>query len=281
MVRRLFAAAWDPVLRTLVRTRVTTDEVVDAIRWANSRYGSKLSTKNPANFIKDVLRGRNASRMWPRALKSRKWSAIQLTGRGDCFEFVPYWPGQKEPFEDRFRFRPDVVRRQVQSLSIPIALKNLGRDDETYLIQIAAKLAVVETHLALETRLRIDIQEVAHLQVGIKLRLAEVDSLYTATYRDAANGELRRLFVTVEAKKKGQRIIEEQIVRQVHAAFKATAADLVVPLAMVAVGDSRDSNHGLYIAEFVAVERKKADDFEGLVLAGEAFYELVPPVKGL
>jgi len=281
VIRRLFAACWDPKTRTLIRTRVTTDEVMGAIQWANRRYRSKLSPKNPANFIKDVLRGQNASKMWPRAAKTRRWSAVQITGGGDCFEFVPYGPHQKEPFEDRFRYRADVVRHRVQSLSIPTTTKELGRNDETYLIQVAAKLAVVETHLALETRSRIDILEVAHLQVGIKLRLAEVDSLYAATYKDI-DGRLRRLMVTVEAKKKGQRIIEEQIVRQVHATFKATAADLVVPLAMVGVGKGRgEAGRGLYVAEFAAVAREDAATFVELVLAGEAFYELVPPVKGL
>lgn len=165
-----------------------------AIQWANERYHLDLSPKNPANFIKDVIRGKNASQMWPRAAKTRRWSAVQITGDGDCFEFVPYSPEQKEPFEDRFRYRSDVVRHRVQSLSIPTATKGLGRNDETYLIQVAAKLAVVETHLALETGSRVDILEVAHLQVGIKLRLAEVDSLYAATYKDA-DGQLGRLMV--------------------------------------------------------------------------------------
>jgi hypothetical protein len=38
---------------------------------------------------------------------------------------------------------------------------------------------------------------------------------------------------------------------------------------------------GLYVAEFAAISRVDVGTFEERVLAGEAFYELVPPVKGL
>lgn len=51
---------------------------------------------------------------------------------------------------------------------------------------------------------------------------------------------------------------------------------------MVGVGKGRAKvGRGLYVAEFAAVARDDLATFRELVLAGEAFYELVPPVKGL
>jgi len=162
-----------------------------------------------------------------------------------------------------------------------LATKALGRSDETYLIQVAVKLSVVETHFALEARPRLDILELNHLQIGIKLRRCEVDSMYAATYKDPADGQQKRLIVTVEAKKKGQRIIEEQIVQQVKAAFDVTDVDLVVPIAMIAVAKTAAHQGGIYIAEFEAVKRGDLPLFSRLGTASEAFYEFVPPVKGI
>jgi hypothetical protein len=155
---------------------------------------------------------------------------------------------------------------------MPLASKALGRDDETYLIQVAIKLNLVETHFALYSEL--DVIELNHLQIGIKLRLTEVDSLYAATYLDAA-GEKRQLIVTVEAKKKRQRILPDQIVRQVKAAFNATPIDLVVPLAMASAGG------GIYVAEFKPIRRQDSETLETLELAIEVLYKLKPPVKGI
>jgi hypothetical protein len=188
------------------------------------------------------------------------------------FEFVPYAPDQIEPFPDRFGHHNGVWRHQIQSVSMPLASKELGRDDETYLIQVAVKLAVVETHFALRSPL--NIVELNHLQIGIKLRLCELDSLFAASYVDE-NGLLKRLVITAEAKKKNQRILEDQVVRQVHAAFGETNVDLVVPIAMTASGG------GIYIAEFKAVPRQGYESFDVLELETEALYELVPSVKGI
>jgi hypothetical protein len=44
------------------------------------------------------------------------------------------------------------------------------------------------------------------------------------------------MIVTVEAKKRRQRILPEQIVRQVKAAFTETPVDVVVPLALISAG---------------------------------------------
>lgn len=155
---------------------------------------------------------------------------------------------------------------------MPLATKALGRDDETYLIQVAVKLSVVEMHFALVSPLKV--LEMSHLQIGIKLRLCEVDSLYAATYEDEAGTPLP-MIVTAEAKKKNQRILEEQVVQQAKAAFGETNVNLVVPIAMAAVGN------GIYVAEFKAVQRSNLASFSVLELEREAFYELVPHIRGI
>jgi hypothetical protein len=210
--------------------------------------------------------------MWPEKLKDKRITARQVTGEGNIFEFTSYEEGQTEPFPSRFKHRPGVETVRVQSVSMPLATKALGRNDETYLIQVAVKLGVIETHLALKSKLRII--EVSHLQVGIKLRLAEVDSMYSALY-ETDEGERCSLIVTVEAKKKGQRILEEQVEQQVRGAFTATDTDVVLPMAMAAV------ETGIYLVEFSAISRGELDDFTELTPASEALYELVPAVPGI
>lgn len=277
VIERIFFSLWDSEREELRRSVVTMADVVEAIQWANQETGSSLSTRNPANFVKDVIRGTGASRMWPESLKARRWTARQVTGDGNCFEFVRYAEGQTEPFPNHFKFSETTKRHQLQSLSMPLATKELGRDDETYLIQVAVKLAVVETHFALESPL--EVLELNHLQVSIKLRLCEVDSLFAATLLDEEDGKQKRVVITAEAKKKNQRIIPEQVVQQVKAAFGETNSELVIPIAMTAVatGDAR----GIYVAEFKAVRRRELAEFDSLELSSDAFYEFVPPVRGI
>lgn len=257
----------------LTRTVVTNEDVVEAIAWCRANKQSTLSVKNPANFMKDIIRGQGASKMWPARLQALRIGGRQVTGNGNVFEFVPYEADQTEPFPNRFGYHEGVWRHQVQSISMPLASKELGRDDETYLIQVAVKLTVVETHFAL--RSPIDVVELNHLQIGIKLRLCEVDAMFAATYRDQNNGELRRMIITAEAKRKNQRILEEQVMQQVRAAFKETDVDLVVPIAMTAAAT------GIYVAEFKAVRRADLGTFDLLELEAEGLYELTPSVQGV
>jgi len=222
--------------------------------------------------MKDVIRGHGASGMWPQRLHDLRIGGRQITGDGKIFEFVPYEDGQTEAFPQIFGCHDGVAVHELQSVSMPLASKALGRDDETYLIQVAIKLGLVETHFALHSHL--NVIELNHLQIGIKLRLTEVDSMYAATYMDDA-GEKRPLIVTVEAKKRRQRILPEQIIRQVQAAFLETDVDLVAPVALVSAGG------GIYVAEFTPIAREQSATLQGLELASEVLYMLKPPVKGI
>lgn len=258
----------DPNTGELTRTIVTKRDVSAGIE----ATGVSLSKDNPVNFMKDIIRGHGASGMWPDKLKALRIGGRQVTGDGNVFEFVPYEPGQTEPFPSRFGYHAGVKRHQLQSVSMPLATKALGRDDETYLIQVAVKLGLVETHFALMSPL--NIIELTHLQIGIKLRLCEVDAMFAATLQ-TDDGSHQQVIITCEAKKRRQRILEEQVVQQVKAAFRETNVELVVPIAMTA------ADCGVYVAEFKAVERSALDSFESLELESEALYELVPRVPGI
>ena len=258
---------------TMTRSVVTNTDVVEAISWCNANHGTTLSAKNPANFLKDIIRGANASGMWPDSLKALHLGARQVTGDGNVFEFVPYAPGQTKPFPDRFGYHAAVETHKIQSVSMPLASKALGRDDETYLIQVAVKLNVVETHFALYSPL--NVVELNHLQIGIKLRLCEVDSLFAAICRDE-EGQDRALVITAEAKRKNQRILEEQVIQQVRAAFQEMpVVDTVAPIVLASAGG------GIYLAEFKAVKRAGLAIFNELELATERLYVLVPAVRGV
>jgi hypothetical protein len=275
VIDRIFDLLWDSTQNKLTRTVVTMDDVIDAIHWCNDNRGTKLSPRNPANFMKDVVRGFGGSRMWPERLRTLRWTAEQRPGASNVFEFIPYAPGQTDPFPNPFAYRPGITAlHEVQSLSIPLAVKELGRNDETYLIQVAVKLAVVETHFALESPHKTSVGQINHLQVGIKLSTAEIDSMYLATVQ-SEEGPMQ-VVITAEAKKRGQRILEDQIKRQVAAAFKSMKAiNRVIPLAMTSV------EHGIHIVEFKHVDRGDLADFLELELVGEGFYKLIPRVKGI
>lgn len=245
-IEYLFDLHWDAAAGQLLDPVVTLDEVQAAIAWSNTNHGTALSARNPANFMKDIVRGSGGNRMWPARLRRLRIAAEQTMGDRAAFRFVPYRPGQTEPFPNPFEYREgETPRFQVQSLSLPEVVKRLGRDDETYLIQVAVKLAVIETHFALASSLRGRVSEVHHLQVGLKLRLAEIDTLFLASVADE-QGRQHQMLITVEAKKRGQRIVEEQILRQVRAVFDAVpTVDRVVPLGLTTIREG-----GMYVVEF-------------------------------
>ena len=271
VIERIYERLVEPDTGVLKRSIVTNTDVVEAIVWCNQHQGTSLSEKNPANFMKDVIRGHGASGMWPKSLHDLRIGGRQVTGDSNVFEFVPYEEHQTEAFPQMFGFHEGVPEHELQSVSMPLASKALGRDDETYLIQVAIKLGLVETHFALYSKL--NVIELSHLQIGIKLRLTEVDSLYAARYVDS-EGE-KPLIITVEAKKRRQRILPDQIVRQVKAAFNETPVNLVVPIAMASTGG------GIYVVEFNPVRREESAALQSLVLASEVLYKLKPAVKGI
>ena len=250
------------------RALVTLDDITEAL----IETGADLSRKNAANFMKDLIRPHKASNSWPEELKRLRIGGRQVTGGGRAFKFIPYSEGQTEPFPNPFGYHSDMPVHFIESVSMSQANKALGRDDETYLIQVALRLRLVETHFALKSPL--NIAEVSHLQIGIKLRRTEIDSLYSAVVQNEEGQS--QILITTEAKRRGQRILAGQVMQQVHAAFAiGPDYDTVVPLAMTS------AEGGVYVAEFKAVHRSAITEFASLELETEAYYRFVPPVPGI
>lgn len=150
------------------------DDVAKAIRHFKENTDLDLSDNNPANFMKDLVRGMNASSNWPQKLTELRITGQQQTGDGRIFEFVPFKEGQTEAFPNPFEPAGDEEEFIVQSLSLPLATKSLGRNDESWLIQVSVWLRVLETHFARSSEH--NLVEVAHLQNGIKLNRSEMHS---------------------------------------------------------------------------------------------------------
>jgi hypothetical protein len=265
------------------RTIVYSDDVVKAIQHCKQVLAIKLSTGNPANFMKDVVRADNASDFWPKSLTAKKIGGRQRTGNRRVLEFVLFAPGQTEPFPDRYTPGPNLQAIPLQSINLPLTSKSLGRKDESWLIQVAVNLRVIEQHLAVNSKL--DVIEVSHLQNSVKLGKSEVDSLFLATLAKN-DGKLAKALITCEAKQEGQRVLDHQIVDQIVAANRSIknldlGIELIVPIAMKAIPPSGR----IYIAEFVAwtpaETEVKEEDLGELNLASEGLYELKPPVPGI
>jgi len=128
-----FNQRWDPTTRSLSNPVVTIAEVGVAITAL-----STLKPDNPANFLKDYQRKRgSANRKWAGTpMFAAGYTVVQRTGTGDCFEFVKLQSGQTDPFPMLGNWK-SAETLEIQSLSIPLASKSLGRTDETWLTQVA------------------------------------------------------------------------------------------------------------------------------------------------
>lgn len=272
VIEHLFEKHWDEQSRTLRRTLMSLEDVAEAIRECRPR-GVTLSDRNPANFMKDLLRGGNTSRNWPESVANRNYAAVQRTGEGECFEFIQFADGQAEAFPDAFPIRLDADRYKIQSISIPLVTKSLGRSDETWLIQVAINLKVIETHFAVAGSFQF--LELAHLQMGIKLRSTEIDALFLGQAGSAKDS--RPVLVTCEAKQAKDPLIPSQIINQVQAAFSATDdVETVVPIGLRAI-----KGVGFYVTEFEAVSKEDAANLTALTLVSDAIFELQPRIKGI
>ncbi|MGQ0589832.1 MAG: hypothetical protein ACT4N8_09920, partial [Sphingosinicella sp.] len=247
----------------------------------------KLSSKNPANFMKDLIRSDNASKNWPASLCAQGMGGRQRVGADRVFEFQRYAEGQREPFPNRYFPAPEMEPLQLQSLSMPLASKALGRRDESWLVQVAVGLSVVEHHFA--TRSKLNVVEFVHLQTGVKLSSSEVDALFRAIVQDE-NGERSHVLVTCEAKQQGERILDHQVVDQIVAAYKSVKKSVpedelrisaIVPVAIKAIPPNGD----IYVVEFVPWTAAEAEaeetEIKELQPASEGLYRLCPPVPGI
>ena len=273
---------WD-VLVGEDRTVATFKDVGDAIRYCNTKYGNTLKSDNPANFMKDLLRGGHASRNWPERLKQLKITGRQVTGEERIFEFIPYPEGQAEAFPNPFEPAGNEPEFVVQSLSLPLTTKSLGRQDESWLIQVAVQLKVLESHFA--NLSQVGVVELTHLQTGVKLNRTEIDSLFLAVVSKDEETRVNAL-VTCEAKQQKDPILGSQIVQQVASAYASVRnlnlnIDLVIPVAL----KSLKRRAAIYIAEFEPWTAEEAqvpeDERKELVVNSSGVYRLSPPVPGI
>jgi hypothetical protein len=274
VVEYLFFSRWDPSKEVLKNAVVTLAEVSEAIRHCNSLDGKRRSDSNPANFMKDIIRGHGASKQWPDSLKKLKYTAVQRTAEGRSFEFIQYEAGQAEPFPDVYKARSGLPKAAIQSLSMRHESKMLGRRDESWLTQTAVNLRIVETHFALNSPM--EVIDLVHLQMSVKLRRTEIDAMFMARIQLGDSLETRTAIITCEAKQATERVLESQIVEQVKAAFAETSLDLAIPIAIRAI-----RGVGIYVVEFGVVERAAAETYTKPVAASEAVYALQPPVNGI
>ncbi|MBV6325624.1 hypothetical protein [Duganella violaceipulchra] len=277
VIKHIFDQLYDPATRTLIRSMVTATDLQDAKRYCNEFLGATIKLdSNPFNFMKDIVRGKAAAKIWPDRVRQLGFVGEQRTGGGQIFEFVPVVQGTSESFEIDFRPTDDTPSYQVQSLSLPLASKALGRTDESWLLQVAVNLRIIETHFAVGENRQIEALELNHLQMDIKLRKVQIDALYYVRHTPNLTAPSGAALITVEAKQGNQRILTEQIARQVKAAFESTSNDLIIPTAIAAI-----RGKGMYVVEFKAVHRSDIATFEAPVFHRDAMLVLRPAVQGI
>lgn len=276
IIERIFAELYDPVSGTLNRTIVTVEDVQAAKRYCRDELGMAIKVDaNPFNFMKDIVRTNSAERIWPQRLIGLGIGGQQRTGDGAIFEFIEGGLDALRSLSEDYKPTDETPVFPVQSLSLPLASKALGRTDESWLLQVAVNLRIIESHFAIGEERQIDPLEIYHLQMDIKLRRVQIDALYRVLHISPDKVEKSAL-ITVEAKQGNQRILSEQIKRQVVAAFKSTDTDLVIPLAIVAI-----RKKGIYVVEFEAVNRSEIGEFDAPIFYRDAIFTLNPPVSGI
>lgn len=271
VIEHLFDQRWDPEAATLKDPVVTKKQVGDAIR----ATGSTLSDENTANFFKDIVRNTHSANLnWPASVFARGYTGRQTTGEGQSFEFVPVKPGGATPFEPVPPPGPNTPTHRIETASLPIASRRLGRRDEPWLTQVLVRVRLIETHFSLFSGK--PVVQVDHLQMAVKLRQSEIDAIYLATELPAGPGS--EFLISCEAKGKRDDILETQLMSQVGAIFasKGIVQDRVVSVAVKVVGPSR-----IHLVEYNEVTRAQYAGLVGLTVARDVVYELVPPVPGI
>ncbi|MCV7567922.1 hypothetical protein M3F34_008170 [Micrococcus luteus] len=255
---------------------VTFDDISDAIK----KSGSTLSSANLANFWKDLTRrGANGlNEHWPPAVFEAGYTGADAIGHGGraVFTFVAVPDGQDQPFIDELPFDPSLPVHPVQSLSMPQAMRALGRRGENWHAQVADRLGVVSTYFALgspRNQGEKSLREVNFLQTGIKMSRGETDAAFSLL----AGDEL--WLVSAEVKGLREPFHLPQIARAAHALGAAAERATpplniagVIPLGIKVVAPSR-----MWVVEFNPVDDPNA----ALRKVGEMVIELTPGVPGV
>lgn len=258
---------------------VTLQDVSEAIDRFNDRNPqSTMSNRNPANFFKDFIRVRvNANKNWPASILRAGYTARQVTSSNACFEFIRMESGQLEPFPTPTFAQPTLATpvHLIESVSLPLASRKLGRNDEPWLIQVVTRLRIVEAHFSLvSTR---SIKQLDLLQMNVKLAGTEIDALFLA-HEETSPGQFEEIIVTCEAKGGRDDILEDQILRQAKAPFsmKQVTQSRVIPIAVKCVAPST-----IYVVEFPELNRDSFSTVDVIEIESDSLFEIKPPVPGI
>jgi hypothetical protein len=275
----IFNEKRDRTTNTLSDSIVLLTDVVRAIERHNLLYpDNQLSSRNPANFFKDFIRNRNsANTNWPAEVLAAGYTARQVTGRNACFEFVQLPENQSEAFPPANFAEPtaNTPLHKIESVSLPLASRRLGRKDEPWLIQVAARLRIVETHFSLFSGRQV--RQIDLLQLNVKLSNTEIDAIYLA-HEETEGGVFEEVIITCEAKVGRDDILEDQIIKQAKAPFtmRSITQHRVIPIAVKVVEDSK-----IYVVEFQEFTRETFSTIESLTIACDSLFEIHPPVPGI
>ena len=282
----LFGHRYDLTTGSFAPSTVTNSELQDAIATLRADEGVTLSVGNPANFLKDFLRSWSRNALWPTDVAAARYTARQAYGSGSVFDFVPYEPGQTEPFPYEYELPASVPVHRVEAISLPSAARALGRGDESWLIQVAVHQRVLPTHFALYSDL--DAVDLFHLQNTMK-GTPEIDAVFLLTFREG--NALHKALVTMEAKR-NEPILPDQIKSQIAYMAKQCRTrpglsdiDFIVPVAAATRAPSRrlglfEMQH-ISVAEGVMAYDARAAHKLPLVIAKVVGYDFVPTVSGI
>lgn len=259
IIEKLFFERYDAATGALSDEVVTLEQVSAAIR----EPGGTLSARNPANFMKDIVRSLNRNSVFPAAVVAEGWTARQEPGEGRCFRFIRIPPGQETAFLTTYP-DPSLIARpyQVQSLSLPPASRTFGRSHETWLTHVVTNLGVIHTHLALNSPVELIGLEL--LQSNVELGKAEIDAIYLATSADETN-----FLVSCEMKGPREVLDEDQIERGARRVVETSGGATVLPMGVKALDGGL-----VWIVEF-------GKETSPLTKVSEGVYRLMPPVPGI
>jgi hypothetical protein len=259
VIEEVFFERYDAKTGTLSDDIVTLEQVSKAIRM----WGGGLSDRNPANFMKDIVRSPSRNRVFPDAVVKAGWTARQDPGKGRCFRFLELPVGQLTAFLTNDP-APALVANPhpVQSLSLPPASRAFGRADETWLTHVVTNLDIVHTHLGLHSPL--ELKGVELLQSNVKLGEAEIDALYLGVLESEEN-----FLISCEMKGMREVLDEDQIERGAARVAATSGADFVVPMGIKTLAGGL-----VWIVEF-------DPGLPPLRKVSEGVYRLRPPVQGI
>lgn len=245
---------------------ILNDDIVDAIRATKVR----LSTNNPANFLKDIVRKPTANSNWPTALCESRITARQLYGNKKVFEFISYEAGQTVPFPDSIDVT-NAVEHTISTLTIPTMVRKYGSGDENWIAGLVHQLGIVEAQLGIFSLDKWAIEDATMLQIGKKTQ-PEIDMLYVARYATDLS------VVSCEIKAFGERILLDQIEAQVSQALSISKDFThVIPMAIQPIRDISGSA-AIHVVEFRKIARGEETALE---VSSQTIYRLSPPIIGL